>query len=111
MPAFTHTKAAFSEFMTLSRAREGGLHRRMTNVSCSSPARARISRAWSEPFDRQLVVGVSNGVKQPAWLGTQHKVSAVPHDENRGCALEEPCDIQNGSACNKQVIARQTGDI
>src|SRR5215472_15963819 len=111
MPAFTHTKAAFSEFMTLSRAREGGLHRRMTNVSCSSPARARISRAWSEPFDCQLVVGVSNGVKQPAWLGTQHKVSAVPHDENRGCALEEPCDIQNGSACNKQVIARQTGDI
>ena len=26
-------------------------------------------------------------------------------------ALEDPCDTKNGSACNKQVIATQTGDF
>ena len=74
------------------------------NYKSAPPARARTSRACPQPLGCQLGVGVGNEVKRPAWLGTQHNVSAVLHDENRGCALEDPCDTKNGSACNKQVI-------
>src|SRR5215471_21291266 len=102
MPAFPHSKAAFSEFMTPISPSRRRVASRADSRDCSSPDRARTSRAWPEPFDCQLVVGVGNEVKRPAWLGTQHKVSAVPHDENSGCAIEEPCDAKNGSACNKQ---------
>src|SRR5262245_51526092 len=52
--------------------------------------RAMTSRAWPEPLGCQLGVGVRNEVKRPTWLGTQHKVSAMLCDENRGVRSKSP---------------------
>ena len=76
-------------------------------MSCSSPARARTSRAWPEPFDCQLVVGVGNEVKRPAWLGPQHKVSAVPHDENRGVRSKRPVIQRMGVRATSKLYQRK----